>query len=149
MKAKLGVLLIAARCAIHPAVVQGHGASTVAPQPEAVPLSEAILGRLPAEYRDKAISLVTATEDTQQRWLKLSDEDLAGAIIAQLGRKSEVAEFLLTQLDKESSAKLRGRIIGSLGGYWAAHPQSQEVLEHHASSDPDAGVALQALEHLR
>jgi tartrate-resistant acid phosphatase type 5 len=149
MKTKLGVLLSVALWAIPPGFVQGQGASTVAAKPETRPLSESILGRLPAEYRDKAKSLVTATDENQERWRKLSDEDLTAAVIGQLARNPEGDEFLLAQLDKESSAKLRDRIIGSLGGYCAAHLPCQEVLRRHASSDADATVALQALEQLR
>src|SRR6266446_7526406 len=118
-------------------------------QPAPVALSEAIVNRLAPAYREEAKSLVTATNEVQARWLKLSDEDLTAAVIGQLSRKPEADEFLLTQLEKEPSAKLRGRIIGSLGGYWASHPQSQALLEKHASSDSDTAVSLQALEQLR
>src|SRR6266481_5280640 len=118
-------------------------------QPAPVALSEAIVNRLAPAYREEAKSLVTATNEVQERWLKLSDEDLTAAVIGQLSRKPDGTEFLLKQLEKEPSPKLRGRIVSSLGGYWAAHPQSQTTLEKHASSDSDAGVALQALEALR
>jgi len=118
-------------------------------QPAPSALSEGIVNRVAPAYREEAKALVTATSETQERWQKISDEDLTAAVIAQLSRKPEAAEFLLGQLEKEPSAKLRGRIIGSLGAYWASHAQAQTVLEKHASSDPDAGVALQALEQLR
>jgi tartrate-resistant acid phosphatase type 5 len=114
-----------------------------------VALSPAVLNRLPSAYRDQAKSLVAATEENQQRWLKLSDEDLTAAIIGQLGRKPEAAEFLIAQLEKEPSAKLRKQIISSLDGYWGSHPASQAILGHHASADPDADVSIQALETLR
>jgi tartrate-resistant acid phosphatase type 5 len=129
----------------------GHGQGKPAPevQPAPIALSENILNRLPSAYRDEAKSLVSATEENQQRWLKLSDDDLAGAVIWQLGRNSEGDEFLLLQLDKEASAKLRKQIIDSLGGYCGTHSTCQEPLGRHASSDPDAMVALQALEQLR
>ena len=110
-------------------------------------LSETILKRVAPAYREEAKSLVTATSDIQERWLKLSDEDLTAAVIGQLGRRPAAANFLLAQLEKEPSAKLRGRIIGSLD--WRSHPESQPILQHHAASDSDAGVALQALETLR
>ncbi len=70
-------------------------------------LSDAILNRLSSAYRDEAKQVVTAPEETQQRWQKLSDEDLPAAIISQ----QEVAGFLLAQLEKEPSAKLRGRLL--------------------------------------
>jgi len=47
-----------------------------------VALSDAILNRLPPDYRDKAKLLVSATEESQQRWQKLSDDDLTAAVIA-------------------------------------------------------------------
>jgi tartrate-resistant acid phosphatase type 5 len=118
-------------------------------QPAAIALSDQILSRLPSEYRDHAKSLVTATQENQQRWLKLSDEDLTGNVIGQLSRKPEAADFLLAELEKEHSPKLRLRIIESLGSYWRAHSDSQQILERHAASDPDADVSLQTLELLR
>jgi tartrate-resistant acid phosphatase type 5 len=118
-------------------------------QPAPVALSDAILARLPVAYREEAKSLVTTPEGNQQRWLKLSDEDLTSAVIGQLGRKPEAADFLVAQLEKESSGKLRWQIINSLGGYWSTHPESQSILERHAQSDPDADVSIRALETLR
>jgi len=116
---------------------------------EPVVLSEAILQRLPADYRDNAKSLVTTTPENQERWLKRSDEELAGIVIGQLAAKPGAANFLVHEVEKESSPKLRGRIIQALEGYWGSHPESQRSLERHASSDPDAAVALQALAELR
>jgi tartrate-resistant acid phosphatase type 5 len=129
-----------------PALVFGQSASQ-STEPPPLPLSQGILDRLPAAYKEDAKSLVKATDETQQRWLKLSDEDLSAAVVGQLSRKAEAADFVLKQLEKEPSAKLRARIIGSFD--WTSHPQSQQVLERHASSDADAGVSLQALETLR
>lgn len=112
-------------------------------------LSDAILKRLPARYRDKAKSDVRVTEETQQRWLKLSDENLAAAVMGQLAAKPEDAEFLLAELEKESSPTLRLQIIESTLTYWTAHPDAQGLVEQHAAADPDADVALRTLELLR
>jgi tartrate-resistant acid phosphatase type 5 len=146
-KIALSLLLVASLFA--PGIVLAQDEAPSKPQPVAVALSDALLTRVAAPYREQAKTSVTVTEDVQQRWQKLSDEDLTAVVIAQLSRKPEAADFLLGRLEKEPSAKLRGRIIGSLGGYWASHAQAQTVLEKHASSDADAGVALQALEQLR
>lgn len=132
-----------------PALVHGQDGQPQKVQAVPVGLSDALLSRIPSVYRDEAKSRVAVTNEVQQRWLKLSDEDLAGAVIGQLSRSPDGDEFLLSRLENESSPKLRGRIIGSLGGYWVSHVQAQAILEKHASSDADAGVALQALEQLR
>src|SRR6266403_1872578 len=73
-------------------------------QPAVVALSAAILKRLPPDYGERASSLLTATEENQQRWQKLSDEDLTAAVIGQLARKPEATDFLLAELEKETSA---------------------------------------------
>jgi hypothetical protein len=127
------------------AVAQDSGP---APQ-QAVVLSSAILDRIPAAYRDEAKRLVTVSDENQQKWLKLSDDDLTLAIIRQLAETSEGSAFLLAQLERESSGKTRSAIIGSLGKYWASHPESQKILEQRVSSDADATVSLQAFEMLR
>lgn len=118
-------------------------------EPPQAALSDAILNRLPSDYRGQAKSLVTATEDNQQRLLKLSDEDLARNVIFLLSLKPEGASFLVAELEKEPSAKLRLRIIQSLGIYWESHPESMPIIERHATSDPDADVSLETLELLR
>jgi tartrate-resistant acid phosphatase type 5 len=118
-------------------------------KPEPVALSDSIVSRLPPDYRDHARLDVTATEENQQRWLKLSDEDLAAAVVGQLARKTGNEDFLFTELEKEASPKIRWQIIQSLAPYWELHPQDEEIIEHHAAADTDAGVAVQTLELLR
>jgi tartrate-resistant acid phosphatase type 5 len=134
---------------VSPAFVRGQDGQPQKVQAVPVALSDSVLSRLPSVYRDEAKSRVAVTNEVQQRLLRLSDEDLTAAVIGQLSRSPDGDEFLLSQLENESSPKLRGRIIGSLEGYWVSHVQAQSILEKHASSDPDAAVALQALEQLR
>ena len=111
-------------------------------------LSEAILHRLPQDYREQAKN-VTATGPQQARAAQMPDEELTAFVIAGLGRKPEAGEFLVGELDKEPSAKLRAAIVQAVGRYWLTHPESQKVLERHAASDPDANVSLKALQALR
>jgi tartrate-resistant acid phosphatase type 5 len=146
---RITVVLFAIALLYVPASFCQDEASQKQAQPAPIALSDAILNRLPAAYREEAKSLVTTPESNQQRWLNLSDEDLTAAVIGQLGRKPEAADFLVAQLEKESSGRLRGQIIDSLGGYWSTHPESRSILERHAQSDPDADVSIRALETLR
>jgi tartrate-resistant acid phosphatase type 5 len=111
-------------------------------------LSEAILNRLPADYREHARNL-TATDPQQAHAAQMSDEELAAFVITAMGSKPEGSEFLVGELDKEPSAKLRAAIVQAVGRYWLTHPESQKVLEQHAASDPDADVSLKAVEALR
>jgi tartrate-resistant acid phosphatase type 5 len=130
-------------------LVCAYGQEAGAPKNQPQPLSDALVSRLLPDYRDQAKSLVTASPELQQRWLKLSDEELTRAVISQLGRKPEAAGFLLGEFEKESSPKLRSAILSSLNDYWETHPDSQNILERHGASDADAAVALESLELLR
>jgi tartrate-resistant acid phosphatase type 5 len=117
-----------------------------------VKLSEALLKRLPTELSEKAGSLLTMTEAEQQRLLRLSDEDLRASISGQLSNtKPEAADFLITFLEKEPSAKVRSAIIRYWKNrpHWHANPRLLLTLEKLITSDPDTGVSLQAVEVLR
>jgi tartrate-resistant acid phosphatase type 5 len=118
-------------------------------QPEAVALSEAIIHRLPAAYRDEARKFVTAALSEQQTIARSSDEHLAIWTLYVLADQPGCSRFVLAQLEKEPSPKLRSAIISALSHYWVAHPASQKVLEQHATRDADADVALAALNELR
>lgn len=144
---KASFLLVAVILVPVRSVAQDHNGQPTQPAP--VTLSAPLLERLSAAYRDEAKSLVTATDEVQQRWLKLSDEDLNVAVIRQLSRATNGPAFLLAQLEREPSPKMRSAIIGSLGSYWRSNPESQKILEQHVSSDADPKVSLQALEFLR
>ena len=126
-----------------------QGATAQQPEPAPIALSDAIVRRLPPDYREEARKLITATTLEQDAMQKRSDESLAISVVRQLAYKPEASDFVLAELEKESSPKLRLTIIGSFGEYWQAHPDSQKVLERHASTDADPDVALKALNELR
>lgn len=118
-------------------------------KPQPVALSEAILARLPADYRAEAKELIRKSEDDQQQLTKMTDEQLSAAIIQSLAHNPAATGFLLVQLETELSPNLRLLIIDSLWGYWQSHPEEQQILERHLVSDPDADVSLEALTVLR
>ena len=126
-----------------------QGATAQQPEPAPITLSDAILRRVPPDYREEARNTLKLTDDQQQQMAKQPDEALAVSIVRQLAYKPEASDFLVAELEKEPSAKLRSTIIGSLGEYWQTHPDSQKVLERHASTDADPDVALKALNELR
>jgi tartrate-resistant acid phosphatase type 5 len=126
-----------------------HVATGQAVQSQAVPLSEAILARVPVDYRDEARKAIRENNDDQQRLAKMPDEQLAAEMIQDLANNSGAIGFLLVHLEKEPSPKLRSQIIRSMLGYWQSHPEEQQILERHLVSDPDAGVSLEALAVLR
>lgn len=132
-----------------PSASLGQESTSTEPKATGVALSESIVNRLPADYREHAKSDVTATPENQQRWAKLSDEDLTAALIGQLARNGRDTEFLFGELEKESSPKLRWQIIASTRSLWSTDPEKEKAIERHAAADPDAGVAIQTLELLR
>jgi tartrate-resistant acid phosphatase type 5 len=114
-------------------------------KPEPLPLSEAILARIPVDYRDEVKELVKEPNGFQQRLAKMSDGQLAEAAIHALGDQPEASAFLLARLETEPSADLRSDIIRSLDTYWHSHPEDQTILERHLVSDPNADVSIAAL----
>ena len=119
------------------------------PKSEPVALSEEIVRRLPAAYQGEARKFVKATPEDQQEIAKRSDENLAVWTLNDLAYNAEAAEFVVRQLQTESSAKLRATLIAALTGYWQTHPESRNILEQHAASDEDAEVSLNSLNELR
>jgi tartrate-resistant acid phosphatase type 5 len=115
-----------------------------APNPPLVPLPDSLLQRLPASYRDEAKSTLKEPERFELRLASMSDDDLDARIIQALRANPDAAPFLVSQLEKESSAQLRTDIIASLAKYWQAHPEDQPILHRHLLSDPDAGVSIEA-----
>jgi hypothetical protein len=98
----------------------------------------AILGELPAELREEGRALL-AEPDVRERARKA---DL-------LGRKGTAATraFLLSVLRQEEAAPVRRAILDRL----ARTPDEAvlKALAHHAASDPDAEVAIFALDRYR
>jgi len=117
--------------------------------PSPAALSGDILARVPSAYREEARSMLTATDQVQGSLRRKSDDGLSVWIVESLARKPEAADFLISQLEKEPSPKLRSEIITSLRPHWQLHPETQQIVVHHVVSDPDASVALQAMDVLR
>jgi tartrate-resistant acid phosphatase type 5 len=113
------------------------------------PLSDAIIERVPSEYKEQAKQWITATDSQQASLAKMSADQLTASVITDLCRKPEAASFILGQLEKEPSGKLRIAIILGLRSYWLAHPNEQKIVEKHIASDPDADVSVKALDLLR
>ncbi len=113
-------------------------------KPRATLLSDSLLMRLPAAYRQEAQNLVGGPERYQQRLAAMTDDALVTAVIQALAMKPEASAFLLDQLEKEPSPALRSDIIRSMGKYWDAHPEDEGILQRHLLSDPDAGVSAES-----
>jgi pimeloyl-ACP methyl ester carboxylesterase len=110
--------------------------------------SDAILSRVLPDYREQAKRLVV-TKEQQASISRMSDENLATYVISGLCRNPESVNFLIGQLEREPSGKLRIAILQGLRSYWSTHPEAQKILEQHVASDADASVSVRALEILR
>jgi hypothetical protein len=110
--------------------------------------SESILTRIPADYRSEAQAKITQSEEIQQQAEKMPDDKLVATVLHVLGDMPSESTFLLDRLEKEPSAALRIDIIQGLEKHWQGG-QDISVLEHHASSDPDATVSIAAVEMLK
>ena len=122
--------------------------SAVKAQEASDSISNTILARMPLAYRDQAKRLARLTDEDQQYLIK-GTEQVANWIIGKLAHTPDGANFLLVQLEKEQSPRLRSQIIRSMREYWQTHPVAQKILEQHIVGDSDADVALRALEVLR
>ena len=118
--------------------------------PDAVPLSTAILAKLPQDWRDLARH-VKASDQEQQRFMKLSDVVLRQTIARILIRSRAADGFLKGQLTKESSPAVRITIVQAIAGdsRWRGMSDTTAVLEGLLARDPDPSVSLAALEALR
>ena len=121
-----------------------------APAPEAVPLSSAVIAKLPPDWRDVA-KHVKAIDEQQQRFLKLTDVVLRQNIARILIRTRAADGFLKAQLTKESSPAVRVTIVQAIAGdsRWRDFEDTPELLEGVVARDPDPVVSLAALEGLR
>jgi len=118
--------------------------------PDAVPLSTAILAKLPPDWRDLARH-VKATDQEQQRFMKLSDVVLRQTIARILIRSRAADGFLKGQLTKESAPAVRITIVQAIAGdsRWRGMSDTTALLEGVLARDPDGSVSLAALEALR
>jgi tartrate-resistant acid phosphatase type 5 len=117
---------------------------------DAVPLSTAILAKLPQEWRELARH-VKATDQEQQRFLKLSDVVLRQTVARILVRSRAADGFLKVQLTKDPSAAVRITILQAVAGdsRWRDMEGTPALLESVVARDPEPVVSLAALEGLR
>jgi hypothetical protein len=118
--------------------------------PEAVPLSAAVLAKLPQEWRDVA-KHVKAIDQEQQRLLKLSDVVLRQTVARILIRSRAADGFLASQLTNDSSSAVRVTIVQAMAAdsRWRDAEETPALLEGVIAKDPDPVVSLAALEGLR
>jgi tartrate-resistant acid phosphatase type 5 len=114
-----------------------------------VPLSESILARIPADYREEARAKIRQTQAIQRQAEKMPDSELVATVLHVLGDMPSESAFLFERLEKEQTATLRIDLIQALDKVWHGNGQDLSVLEKHASSDPDVTVSLAAVEELK
>ena len=90
-------------------------------RPPAVPLSESILARIPADYRAEAKEKIRQTEEIQQQAEKMPDSELVATVLHVLGDMPSESAFLLDRLAIEPSATLRIDLIRALEKDRKAH----------------------------
>ena len=114
-------------------------------------LSEAVLDRLPSEWRAPAAKHVRATPAEQRRFLALSEEVLRQTLARLLARVPAADSFLKTQLSKDMSPLVRTTITQTIAAdtRWMSLPETPAMIERVVTTDPDPKVSLAALESLR
>jgi hypothetical protein len=95
-----------------------------------------LVNKLPTDLREKGQAILNETDDKKRTTL-----------VDELARQEPATEFCLSLLDSDRAASVRRAIITRLGS--RATPAVQKALEQHAATDPDADVALLALNRLR
>jgi len=118
-------------------------------KPPLLPLSESILARIPANYRDEAKAKIRQSEEIQQQAEKMAEDALVASVLHVLGDMQPESPFLLDRLANEPSAALRIDLIMALEKHWQGDSPDVSVLESHASSDPDVTVSIAAAEMLK
>jgi hypothetical protein len=120
-------------------------------QSPTVALSDAVLSRLPDEWRQPAGTLVKATAQEQQRLLTVPEEVLRQTIVRLLVRSPRADTFVKEQIAKDPSPRVRTTIVQAIAAdaRWMALPDTAALIERVVSSDADPVVSLAALETLR
>jgi tartrate-resistant acid phosphatase type 5 len=120
-------------------------------QAQTVPMSEEVLSRLPAEWRQPAGKLLKATTQEQQRLSALPEDVLRQNLARLLVRSPGADAFLRQQVVKDPSSRVRTTIVQAIAAdaRWIALPDTAVLIEHVVSSDADPVVSLAALETLR
>jgi tartrate-resistant acid phosphatase type 5 len=118
---------------------------------QTIPLSDGILSRLPADWREPAGTLIRATAEEQQRFLTVAEEVLRQNLARLLVRSPRADAFLREQVVKDPSPRVRTTIVQAIAAdrRWIALPDTATLIERVVSSDPDPVVSLAALETLR
>jgi hypothetical protein len=114
-------------------------------------LSDAVLDRLPADWRPPAARHIRATPAEQQRFLTVSPEVLRQNLSRLLVRVAAADAFLKTQLAKDASPLVRTTIVQAIAAdtRWMALADTPPLIESVVATDPDPKVSLAALESLR
>ena len=114
-------------------------------------LSDAVLSRLPPDWRELVAKHVRATPAEQQRFLTVSEEVLRQTLVRLLARIPAGDGFLRAQLTKDSSPRVRTTLAQTIAAdaRWMALPDTAALLEGVVAADPDPPVSLAALEALR
>jgi tartrate-resistant acid phosphatase type 5 len=130
---------------------QGSAAPQTGADVTPVALSDDVLARLPADWRARAARHVKAAPLEQRRFLTVPEEVLRQTIARFLARVPAADPFLKTQLVKDPSPRVRTTIAQTIAAdaRWIALADTATALETVAATDPDATVALAALEALR
>ena len=117
---------------------QNTSASDKAAASSQSPSPRELANRLKPELRERALAVLDG-----------SDEAARIRIASELARSSpsESADFLVAVLLSDRSARFRRALIEEIGG--RPLPPVRAALERIAASDPDAGLAIVALEKLR
>ena len=95
------------------------------PTPELRPLSEALLTRLPPDWRELATH-IKATDAEQQRFLKLSDVVFRQTVARLLTRIRPADEFIRKQLTADPSPAVRTALVQAIAAdaRWSALPET-------------------------
>ena len=126
-------------CGLVLSSIESASAQQAPPSATSREASHAFLAaKLPASLRADGIALLSQTDDAQRARMT---RDLCGKPPAQ------VTPFLLAVLETDPSSQVRNVIVDRLGRQ--SHPGIREALRRCTVSDPDAGVAMLALERLR
>jgi tartrate-resistant acid phosphatase type 5 len=108
-------------------------------QSPTVALSDAVLSRLPDDWRQPAGTLVKATAQEQQRFLTIPDDVLRQTVVRLLVRTPRADAFVRQQLAKDPSPRVRTTIVQAIAAdaRWMALPHTAALIERVVSSDAD------------
>ena len=119
--------------------------------PRRVKVSEALINRLPPDWRGPAKAYWVVWEGTETEILKLSDEDLRGRVVQSLSFEPGAESFVLDHLPEPLPQWDRRIAIDNMPwqDHWVANGRVDSVLEQMVVSEPDHELALAALESAR